>query len=141
MKNFMIICLMGFFLLATACKTTHKEVIVTKSGEIIVSPEGSIFDINPNSFFGTYIGLRPCSCCAEGVKSVLTLKGDSSYLLKEDRKHKSKVTSGYYSIENNIITLDDNLAFRINGNQLYYLSPENSNKSKDAPTFILNKIK
>ncbi|MGP2570387.1 copper resistance protein NlpE N-terminal domain-containing protein [Ornithobacterium rhinotracheale] len=136
MKNFMIICLMGFFLLASSCKTSHKkEVIVTKSGEIVISPSDNSFNLNPNNFFGTYIGRTPCGDCKEGVKSILTLKKDSSYRLKKDSEHKSKITNGFYDMQGNIITLDDDLKFRINENQLLYIDPKNNS------TFILNRIK
>lgn len=136
----MIICLMSTFLVAFSCKTSHKEVIVTKSGEIVLSPKSDVFELGSNNFFGTYIGKIPCSCCKNGVKTVLTLKEDSSYRLKEDRNHHSKVINGFYSVENNIITLDDKDIFRLNKNQLYFLQSKAHNQD-NSTTYILNKVK
>lgn len=137
----MITCLLSMFFLFSACKTSHKEVIVTKAGEIIINPAGDSFNANPNYFFGTYIGQIPCSKCKKEINSILTLKEDSSYRLKKNDAHTFQIIKGYYSLENNIISLDENMEFRINGNQLYYLPPKHSKTTHNAPIFILNKIK
>lgn len=83
------------------------------------------------TFYGTYEGVVPCADCP-GIKTVLTLKDDTTYDLSSEYLEKGEgaiQTSGVYTLENDVITLitpstNEETYYKILDGKLALLSPD-----------------
>ena len=141
MKKNTIIGLLCIFLLVYACKKQNKEFIVTKYGEIELNTDTGLLNTSQD-YFGTYAGVKYCHQCGKDINVFLTLNQDYTYSLKVEEHHQWVLTKGSYSIEDDIIKLDnkEGSEYQLDEGELYLLNPKDMPISHVDFSYSLNKI-
>lgn len=105
MKQFSLAAMFALALLTTTnCTGKQANNNAQDTDTVAVSVEEAAPAAN---YYGTYEGTLPCADCS-GIKTVLTLKGDTTYDLSQeylDKKDGKFAESGTYTVENGLVTL------------------------------------
>lgn len=123
MKNLSLVLAFALAIVMASCTNNQSK---NNEQEATVAQEEITQD-----FYGTYEGVVPCADCP-GIKTVLTLKDDTTYDLSTEYLEKGDgaiQTSGVYTLENDVITLitpstNEETYYKIIDGKLALLSPD-----------------
>lgn len=123
MKKLSLVIAFALALILASCTNNQSK---SNEQEATVAQEETT-----QTFYGTYEGVVPCADCP-GIKTVLTLKDDTTYDLSTEYLEKGEgaiQTSGVYTLENDVITLitpstNEETYYKILDGKLALLSPD-----------------